>query len=86
MHNEEWFFSYLPPCTFFIVHYPLFIIHSKNMFKQFISAIPGADVYMIGSFLTFFVFFLLVSLYLVFADKRHLRQMSQLPLDESTDV
>ncbi|UFH55938.1 hypothetical protein [Spirosoma sp. KNUC1025] len=55
------------------------------MFKQFISRIPGADVYMVGSFLTFFAFFILVGLYLVFADKRHLRQMSNLPLDESTD-
>ncbi|GAB4026757.1 hypothetical protein [Spirosoma koreense] len=54
------------------------------MFKQFISKIPGADIYMVGSFLTFFVFFLLVGLYLLLADKRHLRQMSHMPLDEST--
>ncbi|MBN8825872.1 MULTISPECIES: hypothetical protein [Spirosoma] len=56
------------------------------MFKQFISAIPGADVYMIGSFLTFFAFFLLVGLYLLLADKRHMQQMSNLPLDESSEV
>ncbi|WP_020596267.1 hypothetical protein [Spirosoma panaciterrae] len=56
------------------------------MFKQFISAIPGADVYMIGSFLTFFAFFLLVGLYLFLADKRHMQQMSNLPLDESSEV
>lgn len=55
------------------------------MFKQFISKIPGADVYMVGSFLTFFVFFLLVGLYLVLADKGHLRKMGNMPLDESTD-
>lgn len=59
---------------------------STNMFKQFISAIPGADVYMIGSFLTFFAFFLLVGLYLFLADKRHMQQMSNLPLDESSEV
>lgn len=41
---------------------------------------------MVGSFLTFFVFFLLVGLYLVFADKRHLRQMGKLPLDDSSDA
>lgn len=56
------------------------------MFKQFIDKIPGADIYMVGSFLMFFAFFLLVGLYLTFADKRHLRQMGQLPLDESTDA
>ncbi|MCK8493891.1 MULTISPECIES: hypothetical protein [Spirosoma] len=54
------------------------------MFKQFISTLPGADIYMVGSFLTFFVFFLLVGLYLLLADKRHLRQMGNLPLDESS--
>ncbi|WP_420150613.1 hypothetical protein [Spirosoma sp.] len=56
------------------------------MFKQFISTIPGADLYMVGSFLMFFTFFLLVGLYLAFADKRHLRQMGNLPLDDSTDA
>lgn len=56
------------------------------MFKQFISKIPGADVYMVGSFLTFFVFFLLVGLYLLLADKRHLQRMGNLPLDDSTEV
>ncbi len=54
------------------------------MFKQFISRIPGADLYMVGSFLTFFFFFLLVGLYLWLADKKHLAQMSNLPLDDSS--
>jgi hypothetical protein len=53
------------------------------MFKQFISKIPGADVYMIGSFLTFFAFFVLVGLYLFLVDKTYIKQMSQLPLDDS---
>lgn len=52
------------------------------MFKQFIARIPGADVYMVGSFLTFFVFFALVGLYLLLADKGHLRRISHLPLDD----
>ncbi|MFD1141433.1 hypothetical protein ACFQ4C_09945 [Larkinella insperata] len=54
------------------------------MFKQFISKIPGADLYMVGSFVTFLAFFLLVGLYLVLVDKKYVRQMSQMPLDEST--
>lgn len=41
---------------------------------------------MVGSFLTFFVFFLLVGLYLLLADKNQLRQLSNLPLDDATDV
>lgn len=56
------------------------------MFKQFISKIPGADVYMVGSFVTFMAFFVLVGLYIVLVDKNHVRQMGQLPLDDaSTD-
>lgn len=56
------------------------------MFKQFIAKLPGADIYMVGSFLTFLVFFLLVGLYLLLSDKRQFQKMSQLPLDETTDV
>ncbi|GAB3799598.1 hypothetical protein GCM10028819_23280 [Spirosoma humi] len=56
------------------------------MFKQFISTIPGADIYMIGSFLTFLFFFVLVGLYLLIADKGHIQRMGRLPLDESTDA
>ncbi len=41
---------------------------------------------MVGSLLTFFVFFLLVGLYLLLADKHHLQQMGNLPLDDSTEV
>ena len=54
------------------------------MFKQFISKIPGADVYMVGSFVTFMAFFVLVGLYLLLVDKTYIRQMGQLPLDESS--
>lgn len=54
------------------------------MFKQFISHIPGADLYMIGSFLLFFGFFVLVGLYLWLADKEHMAQMSQLPFEDSS--
>lgn len=54
------------------------------MFRQFISKIPGADVFMIGSFLTFLIFFVLVGVYLLIVDKKYIRQMGQMPLDDST--
>jgi len=54
------------------------------MFKQFISKLPGADLYMVGSFLTFFIFFLLVGVYLWLADKKHIDQMSRMPLTDSS--
>jgi|GEM_PF-889390 len=60
---------------------------TKNtMFKQFIAKLPGADVYMVTSFLTFLVFFCLVGLYLVLVDRRHIDQVSRLPLDDTTDA
>ena len=54
------------------------------MFKQFIDRLPGADRYLVGSFLTFFLFFVLVGLYLWLADRHHLSRMSHLPLDDMT--
>jgi hypothetical protein len=60
------------------------LLAPKIMFKQFISKIPGADVYMVGSFVTFLAFFILVGLYLVLVDKTYIRQMSRMPLDESS--
>ncbi|MGA0558333.1 hypothetical protein ACO2Q8_16860 [Larkinella sp. VNQ87] len=54
------------------------------MFKQFIDKIPGADVYMVASFLTFLVFFVLVGIYLLVVDKNHINRISQLPLDDQT--
>lgn len=52
------------------------------MFKQFIHEVAGADVYLMASLLTFFLFFVLVGLYLVVVNRRHLQTMSELPLDE----
>lgn len=52
------------------------------MFKQFLDKIPGADVYMIGSLLTFVVFFALVGAYLLIVDKKYIKEMSQLPLED----
>ncbi|GAA4452114.1 hypothetical protein GCM10023189_15030 [Nibrella saemangeumensis] len=55
------------------------------MFKQFITKIPGADVYMVTSFLTFLAFFVLVGLYLALVDRNYIKHISQLPLDDSND-
>ena len=52
------------------------------MFKQFLDKIPGADVYMIGSLLTFVIFFTLVGAYLLIVDKKHINVMSELPLKD----
>ena len=51
------------------------------MFKQFIGSIPGADYFMVTSFLMFMVFFLLVGVYLLLADKEEMKLMAHKPLD-----
>jgi predicted tellurium resistance membrane protein TerC len=56
------------------------------MFKQFISTIPGADNYMIFSLLTFFTFFVLVGVYLIWMDKKHLLEMEQMPFNEGNKL
>ena len=56
------------------------------MFKQFISTIPGADNYMIFSLLTFFTFFVLVGVYLIWMDKKHLVEMEQMPFNEGINL
>lgn len=50
------------------------------MFKQFISKVSGADVFMAGGFLFFFLFFIGVCVYLLVADKQKLRALGQIPL------
>jgi hypothetical protein len=51
------------------------------MFKQFISFIPGADIFMITSLCIFMVFFVLVGLYLFWIDRDHVEKMSHLPFE-----
>ena len=53
------------------------------MFKQFIHEVAGAEVYLMASLLTFFLFFVLVSLYLVVVNRRHLDAMRELPLQHT---
>ena len=53
------------------------------MFKQFISNIPGADVFMIFSLLLFLVFFVLVGIYLLKMDKNYLIKMEELPMGDA---
>lgn len=70
-------------------HRSSIIVHDssyKAMFKQFISKMPGADVYLVTSFLIFLVFFILVGLYLFFIDRKYVDHISRLPLDDSLDA
>lgn len=52
------------------------------MFKQFIDKSLGADVYLITSLGIFMVFFILVTVMLFTMNKKHIRYMSELPLND----
>jgi hypothetical protein len=56
------------------------------MFRNLLQKIQGADIPMISSLLIFFIFFLLVTIYLIFIDKNHISYMSNLPLNGDNKV
>ncbi|MBO9637390.1 hypothetical protein [Siphonobacter aquaeclarae] len=51
------------------------------MFRNLITQLQGADLYMISSLLIFVLFFAAMGLYVLLADKKHLNRMSAMPLD-----
>lgn len=56
------------------------------MFRQFLDKVQGVDIPMITSLLIFFIFFILVGTYLFIVDKKHLKYMSNLPLNDDQNI
>jgi hypothetical protein len=54
------------------------------MYKNVLQAIDGIAIYPIISFLIFFVFFVGLTLFVIFSDKRHIAAMSQMPLENGS--
>ena len=52
------------------------------MFKQFLSNVTGSNIYLITSLWIFLIFFLLVAIMLIKANKSHIKYMSELPLND----
>lgn len=52
------------------------------MFRQFVDKVTGGDVYLIASLLIFFVFFVVIALLLIRMNKKHIKYMSNLPLND----
>jgi len=50
-------------------------------FINYLESITGIEIYPLTSFILFFIFFLIVSLYAFKADKKHLGELSEIPLD-----
>lgn len=54
------------------------------MFKQFVQDIGGTDAYMVASLIIFVTFFIGVGIWLIKADKSHLKEASEIPLKPDT--
>lgn len=52
------------------------------MFNQ-IKDLAGGEIYLITSLLMFMVFFLIVGIYLLKLNKKHIEVMSELPIQEN---
>jgi len=50
-------------------------------FIHYLESITGVGIYPMASFLIFFLFFLVVSIYLLKAGKNHFNDMARIPLD-----
>ncbi len=51
-----------------------------------LEQIPGIEIYPIISLLLFFVFFMIVGYMGLTADKEHIEEMKNLPLDKNNDL
>lgn len=56
------------------------------MFKQFTENISGHQNYLLFSLGIFFVFFVVVTIFLIGMPKKHIDAMSELPLHDSDDT
>ncbi len=58
------------------------------MFKHYFEQIHNIEIWPIISLSIFFIFFLCLILYIVTIDKKYIREVSELPLEDgtSTDV
>lgn len=54
-------------------------------FINYLETIAGVDIYALSSFLIFFFFFLVMSLWALRADKKLITELSNLPLGENSD-
>ena len=56
------------------------------MVKELLQSIDGVTIFPIISLLFFFIFFIGMLIKVVKMDKRHLREMSQMPIDKDMNI
>lgn len=53
------------------------------MFKNYLNSIEGIATYPVFSLLVFFIFFVIMAVWLIRSDKKHLHEISEMPLDKN---
>ncbi len=53
------------------------------MFKHYFESIDGLEIYPIFSLIVFFIFFVLVFIWSMKADKNYLKKMEEIPLENN---
>lgn len=51
-------------------------------FINYLKSITGVEIYPMISLFVFFVFFVALTLYLIKADKKHIKELKNIPLDK----
>ena len=56
------------------------------MFKNYLQAIDGVEVYAIISMLIFVLFFIAIIIWLIKVDKLYIKKMEELPLEKDDEI
>lgn len=57
-----------------------------DKFKHFCENVLGVDIYALSSFLIFFIFFMVVLIWTLRTDKKKMKELSQIPLDNNQEI
>jgi hypothetical protein len=55
------------------------------MYKQILESIQGVDIWPVISLVIFFIFFVGILVKVAFIDKKFIKKMEEMPLDDGTE-
>jgi cytochrome c oxidase cbb3-type subunit 4 len=57
-----------------------------DKFKHFCEQVFGVDIYAMSSLMIFFIFFVVMLIWVIRADKKRMKDFSQIPLDNNQET
>ena len=68
------------------IYYALFSMSLNNMkFINYLTSITGIGIFPLISLVVFFLFFLLLTYYVIKADKTRMQYLAAMPIEKNTD-